>query len=179
MNDVSRTDETDTMTVPSRRSFLRTSAAALGVPAAASLLAACSTGADAAPGSDTAQGAGGHGSDHGGGPPAATASPAPAAKDWREMDRKHEAGVRSFPAPTGRHGNQPLQPRLRNGAKEFELVCSNVQWEVEPGKYVPAMAFNGMVPGPVIRVTEGDRVRVTVATNSTSPPRSTGTARTS
>jgi manganese oxidase len=149
---------------PSRRTFLRTTAAVLGAPAAAGLLAACDSGAggaDAGGASPAAQGSA-HPAGHSGGTMMAAPAAGPRDKDWREMDRMHEAGVRAFPAATERHGNQPLEPRVVNGVKEFELVCSNIQWEVEPGKYVEAMAFNGMVPGPIIRVREGDRVRVRV-----------------
>jgi FtsP/CotA-like multicopper oxidase with cupredoxin domain len=38
-----------------------------------------------------------------------------------------------------------------------------VDWEVEPGKVIKnAYTYNGIVPGPVIRITEGDKVRVNV-----------------
>jgi manganese oxidase len=35
-----------------------------------------------------------------------------------------------------------------------------VQWEVAPGEFVEAFAYNGMVPGPILRVTEGDKMRI-------------------
>jgi FtsP/CotA-like multicopper oxidase with cupredoxin domain len=35
-----------------------------------------------------------------------------------------------------------------------------MMWEVAPGQSVSAMAYNDQVPGPQIRVREGDRVRV-------------------
>jgi FtsP/CotA-like multicopper oxidase with cupredoxin domain len=44
--------------------------------------------------------------------------------------------------------------------KVFEITASKIQWETEPGKLVEAWAYNGQVPGPQIRVKEGDRVRV-------------------
>ncbi|MFO7171901.1 MAG: multicopper oxidase domain-containing protein [Bacillota bacterium] len=81
---------------------------------------------------------------------------------WQEMDAHHEAGIKAFPAPTEGKGAQPLEPRIENGVKVFELTCKKVQWEVEPGKKVEAWTYNGTVPGPLIRVTEGDRVRVIV-----------------
>jgi manganese oxidase len=148
----------DAGAAPTRRDFLRRSALALGVPVAAGALAACTEeGAGSPAGSGgAAHPAGGAGGGAGGGPAAAPV------KDWREMDRMHEAGVKAFPAATAVHGNQPLEPKLVAGAKQFELVCSAMEWEVEPGKLVPAMAYNGMVPGPLLRVTEGDRVRVLV-----------------
>ena len=37
---------------------------------------------------------------------------------------------------------------------------SVVDWEVEPGKLVKAWAYNGVVPGPTIRVEEGDKVQI-------------------
>src|SRR6266542_3132041 len=46
--------------------------------------------------------------------------------------------------------------------KEFELDVGQTGWELAPGKTVDAYAYNGQVPGPELRVTEGDTVRVTV-----------------
>ncbi|HEU5174588.1 MAG TPA: multicopper oxidase domain-containing protein [Gemmatimonadaceae bacterium] len=77
-----------------------------------------------------------------------------------EMDAMHEKGVKAFPAATAGKGNQLLQPRIEGGVKVFELTATELQWETEPGKKVLAWAYNGQVPGPQIRVTEGDRVRV-------------------
>ena len=44
--------------------------------------------------------------------------------------------------------------------KVFELTAKKIQWETEPGQMVEAWAYNDQVPGPQIRVREGDRVRV-------------------
>jgi len=79
-----------------------------------------------------------------------------------EMDAMHEAGVKAFPAATEGLGGQPLDFVLDGGVKVFNLVCQVVQWEYLPGKRVEAFAYNGVVPGPEIRVTEGDRVRIIV-----------------
>jgi FtsP/CotA-like multicopper oxidase with cupredoxin domain len=58
-------------------------------------------------------------------------------------------------------GNQPLAPTvLPDGTKQFDLTAAIVDWEVEPGKKVRAWAYNGQVPGPLIKVAIGDRVRV-------------------
>ena len=46
--------------------------------------------------------------------------------------------------------------------EEFTLVAQQVEWELLPGVMTMADTFNGTVPGPTIRVTEGDTVRVTV-----------------
>lgn len=80
------------------------------------------------------------------------------------MDAMHERGIKAFPAKTAGKGNQPLAPRMVNGVKVFELTARESQWEVAPGQMVNAMAYNGQVPGPQIRVREGDRVRI-VLTN--------------
>ena len=53
-----------------------------------------------------------------------------------------------------------LEPRLINGVKEFELVAEPVRTEFVPGRTVDAWGYNGSVPGPMIEVNEGDRVRV-------------------
>ena len=79
-----------------------------------------------------------------------------------EMDAHHEAGVKAFPAKTEVMGNQPLAYTMDGDVKVFNLTASAIKWEVEPGKKLDAYAYNGMVPGPVIRVTEGDKVRVHV-----------------
>jgi FtsP/CotA-like multicopper oxidase with cupredoxin domain len=83
------------------------------------------------------------------------------------MDRMHEAAMKAFPAKTRGRGNQVLAPRLVDGVKVFELTAKEIQWEVAPGQFVAAMAYNEQVPGPQIRVREGDRVRV-VLTNELS-----------
>jgi len=97
---------------------------------------------------------------------AAAAAPPPAKKTPREladeMDAMHESGVKAFPAKTEGKGNQLLAPRLVAGVKVFDLTAREMEWEVEPGKKVKAWAYNGQVPGPQIRVREGDRVRITL-----------------
>jgi plastocyanin len=60
-------------------------------------------------------------------------------------------------------GNQLLPPTvLPDGTKQFELTAKIVDWEVEPGKTVKAWTYNGTVPGPMIKVGIGDRVRIVV-----------------
>jgi FtsP/CotA-like multicopper oxidase with cupredoxin domain len=79
-----------------------------------------------------------------------------------EMDAMHEAGVKAFPAPTAGLGGQPLEYVLDGDVKVFSLIAQAVQWEYQPGKFAEAFAYNGVVPGPEIRVTEGDKVRIVV-----------------
>jgi FtsP/CotA-like multicopper oxidase with cupredoxin domain len=49
------------------------------------------------------------------------------------------------------------------------LETREVRWELAPGRTVTAWTYNGQVPGPELRVREGERVRV-VLTNSLSEP---------
>jgi len=65
------------------------------------------------------------------------------------------------PGPEAR-GGQLLQPALRDGVKEFELSAGVVRWSILPDLEVGAYAYNGQVPGPLIRVQPGDRIRVRV-----------------
>jgi manganese oxidase len=44
--------------------------------------------------------------------------------------------------------------------REYELTAEEAEIEVAPGVMYPAWAYNGQVPGPTLRATEGDRVRV-------------------
>jgi FtsP/CotA-like multicopper oxidase with cupredoxin domain len=82
-----------------------------------------------------------------------------------EMDAMHEAGVKSFPAATEGLGGQPLEPLMDGDVKVFNISCDVIQWEYEPGKTVEAYAYNKTVPGPEIRVTEGDKCRFIVTNN--------------
>jgi FtsP/CotA-like multicopper oxidase with cupredoxin domain len=44
--------------------------------------------------------------------------------------------------------------------RTFEITGSDKEIEIAPGLFFPAWTYNGRVPGPTLRVTEGDRVRV-------------------
>ena len=76
------------------------------------------------------------------------------------MDAMHEKGMKAFPAKTTGMGNQLMEPKVDKGVKVFELTAKKTRWETEPGKFVEAWAYNEQVPGPQIRVRQGDRVRV-------------------
>jgi FtsP/CotA-like multicopper oxidase with cupredoxin domain len=47
--------------------------------------------------------------------------------------------------------------RLR---REYEIFAVDREIEIAPGVFFPAWTYNGMVPGPTLRATEGDEVRV-------------------
>jgi len=53
--------------------------------------------------------------------------------------------------------------------REYELVAGDVEIEVAPGVMYPAWAYNGQVPGPTLRATEGDRLRVVFKNGSRHP----------
>ncbi len=53
--------------------------------------------------------------------------------------------------------------------KAFTLTAEEIDWELQPGTTVKAWAYNGQVPGPEIRVTEGDTVRVTLENKLPTP----------
>jgi hypothetical protein len=59
-------------------------------------------------------------------------------------------------------GDQPLEPTVENGVKVFALETAVIRWTILPGVMVDAYAFNGQVPGPRIRLRQGDRVRIDV-----------------
>jgi FtsP/CotA-like multicopper oxidase with cupredoxin domain len=87
--------------------------------------------------------------------PLATAAPV-------DHDAVHKAATVAFPAKTQGQGLQELESRVIDGVREFDLVCGKVRWEVTPGKFFDAQAYNSQVPGPIMRMTEGERVRVRV-----------------
>ncbi|MGF1618947.1 MAG: multicopper oxidase domain-containing protein [Acidimicrobiia bacterium] len=81
-----------------------------------------------------------------------------------EMNQLMIDSMLAYPAETEGKGNQPLDPVeiKADGTKVFELTAEVIQWELEPGKFVDAWAYNGQVPGPWIRVDVGDMLEVRV-----------------
>jgi FtsP/CotA-like multicopper oxidase with cupredoxin domain len=57
-----------------------------------------------------------------------------------------------------------------NGVREYTLVVEeDIPHEVAPGVTMPAWTFNRSVPAPVLRATEGDRVRITLVNKGKLP----------
>lgn len=84
---------------------------------------------------------------------------------WEEMDLHHQEGVDKFLANIGKDPDfwgKELEYEMDGDVKVFRIVCQEVDWEVEPGVVAKAMTYNGIVPGPVIHVTEGDTCRFIV-----------------
>jgi FtsP/CotA-like multicopper oxidase with cupredoxin domain len=44
--------------------------------------------------------------------------------------------------------------------REYEIIAVNKDIEVAPGVFFPAWTYNHRVPGPTLRATEGDRIRI-------------------
>ncbi|HVW32360.1 MAG TPA: multicopper oxidase domain-containing protein [Acidimicrobiia bacterium] len=95
----------------------------------------------------------------------ASSAGAPTAASADAMDATMAARTKAFPARTEGLGAQVLPPKvLSDGTKEFDLTAKIVDWEMEPGKTVKAWTYNGVVPGPTLKVAVGDKVKV-VLTN--------------
>jgi manganese oxidase len=82
-------------------------------------------------------------------------------EDFLKVNGLHPTGERIEIDSFGNE-NPDLEYKLVNGVKEFELTSKVVDWEVEPGKFVKAWTYNGIVPGPVIRVDPGDKIKITL-----------------
>jgi YVTN family beta-propeller protein len=78
-------------------------------------------------------------------------------------------GNEGVPAATENLGGQPLEYRLEDGVKVFDLRAEPVLWNILDDVTVTAWTYNGTVPGPMIRVTEGDRVRINFTNNLPEP----------
>ncbi len=80
-----------------------------------------------------------------------------------------------YTAPTGRDvviGKANPLPELEHEiitadegrkVKVFRLVVEDVKFEISPGKTIEGWGFNGTIPGPTIRVREGDRIRIVLS----------------
>jgi manganese oxidase len=70
------------------------------------------------------------------------------------------------PAPGGPHALDkllyppPARPHKPGRVREYRLVAQDRDIEVAQGVTFPAWTYNGTAPGPVIRATEGDLLRV-------------------
>lgn len=82
--------------------------------------------------------------------------------DWQEMHAVMEARALEFPAKTEGLGGQLREPDeiLDDGTKVFNITAKYVQWEVEPGKFVTATTYDGVVPAPHIHLEVGDKIRI-------------------
>ena len=100
--------------------------------------------------------------------------------------KKDHHGHDPMPSTVGEvdHAQQWIQPErhshrfrlwevstLENGQtlREYRIVAVNRNIEVAPGIEYPAWTYNARIPGPTIRCTEGDRIRVHFTNGSSHP----------
>jgi FtsP/CotA-like multicopper oxidase with cupredoxin domain len=79
---------------------------------------------------------------------------------WNFSDRSPAERSRYY-----RESSRPDGSLLR----EYELVAVDREIEIAPGVFFPAWTYNGQVPGPTLRATEGDRVRVNFLNQGSHP----------
>src|SRR5579871_493576 len=70
-----------------------------------------------------------------------------------------DAGLRGTPPKAVGHS------RVQAQVREFTLTAGPVKWEIQPGLVVDGWGYNGQIPGPTLRVNEGDTVRVHLINN--------------
>jgi manganese oxidase len=60
---------------------------------------------------------------------------------------------------------------LPNGQtlREYTITAVDKEIEIAPGIFFPAWTYNGRVPGPTIRATEGDRLRINFVNGGSHP----------
>ena len=112
--------------------------------------------------------------------PESSASPAPAPA-MVDHDAAALAAVERFldgeGAALAGAGNQPLEPRIDDGVKVFELTIDEIEHQIDAHKEpIAALGYGGTWPAPRIAVVEGDQVRATSSrTTCPSRPASTST----
>jgi len=84
------------------------------------------------------------------------------AKEKMELEemKSELGGVKGTMGETIDALNQISAQMNRPKIKEFRLVAKEASWELFPGTQVEALTYNGQIPGPSIRVKEGDFVRI-------------------
>lgn len=85
----------------------------------------------------------------------------PSVENMKDMAAVDPSKV-TYTAPANARGDQPLIPQIVGGVKVFRLEVAIIKWNILPDVQVAAYAFNHQVPGPRIRITQGDRVRIIV-----------------
>jgi len=56
-----------------------------------------------------------------------------------------------------------------DGVKVFHLIAEPIEWEVADGLKIHTWGYNGSVPGPLIELAEGDKVRIYVTNKLPTP----------
>lgn len=137
----------------SRREFLKAAIATVAVPLGAAASAKLVGEAKAAP---AEQGGDEHGSAHGMGGPVGEVNHA--ANGFNPTDILTDFDY-------GEVSTLPNGQTLRT----YEFVATNINIEVMKGIEFPAWTYNGRIPGPTIRCTEGDRIRINFSNGGDHP----------
>lgn len=59
--------------------------------------------------------------------------------------------------------------QIIDGVKVFHLVAEPIEWQVADGLKIRTWGYNGTVPGPMIELAAGDRVRIYVSNKLSAP----------
>src|SRR3989338_3654808 len=70
-----------------------------------------------------------------------------------------------LPLKTASERKERLEFSVKDGVKEFRLSAEPIRFEYAEGKTLLAWGYNGQIPGPEIRVNEGDKVRIIFTNN--------------
>ena len=85
-------------------------------------------------------------------------------RPWAKAAKEHlppgEPGKDYTPAVIP-NGNK-AEYKIVEGVKVFHLIAEPIEWEVAGGLIIHTWGYNGSVPGPLIEVAQGDRVRIYV-----------------
>lgn len=68
-------------------------------------------------------------------------------------------------AAADRLGNSEMAGEVKDGVREFHLSAAPIAWPITDKQTVVAWAYNGQVPGPMLRVTAGENIRVILTNN--------------
>jgi FtsP/CotA-like multicopper oxidase with cupredoxin domain len=100
----------------------------------------------------------------------------PADENLDPHDHTHAAHIGAeVPAPGGPNDLDdllyPPEPTRHEPGRlrEYDIVAVDQEIEIAPGVFFPAWTYNGTVPGPIIRATEDDLLRVNFTNGGSHP----------
>lgn len=85
------------------------------------------------------------------------------ASDAHDMTLLSPAGLPV--AAADRTGNSELTGDVIDGVRVFQISAAPIAWPITDKTTVYAYAYNGQVPGPLFRVTAGEKIRVVLTNN--------------
>jgi len=83
-----------------------------------------------------------------------------AAMSGEDMAHMEPLPIDGITEASATSGGSELKGVERDGALEFKLDARPVWWTIFPGQKLAAYAYNGIIPGPMIRVRDGQKVRI-------------------